>query len=129
MKKLLFLMLAVCGFTFSALGQINTGGGTPPPNPIPLEPKPGTPPGTPRTLLPISAYQTADGIDLQFAENLGMAVVTVVNQTTGEQWLDYVDTAAGYAHIDTTSSEPAGAYLIYIELEDGSTYWGEFTIL
>lgn len=127
MKKLVSLLLVVCGFSFSALGQTNPGGGTPQPNPIPLEPKPGTPPTIPpRSLSPVVAYLAIDGVDLQFTEDLGMAVVTVINQTTGEQWLDYVDTATGYAHIDTSTPNPTGVYLIYIELEDGSSYWGEF---
>lgn len=117
MKKIIILLSLLLCFSMSGFAQGASSIGLKKKNP-PIVP--------PRTLLPISAYQTAGGVDLQFAEDLGMAVVTVVNQTTGEQWLDYVDTAAGYAHIDTTTSEPAGAYLIYIELEDGSTYWGEF---
>lgn len=127
MKKLLsvflFLGMALLGFSQEPTpsGPVDFGDGKPD----------GTPPPTikPRTLFPVTGNYTMSGVDLQFLADLGMAAVTVVNQTTGEQWFDLVDTASGVAHIDTTTSEPAGSYLIYIELEDGSSYWGEYVLI
>lgn len=124
MKKLLsvflFLGMALLGFS-----QEPTPSG-----PIDFDDGKSKPPVIrPRTLLPVTGNYTMSGVDLQFLADLGMAAVTVVNQTTGEQWFDLVDTASGVAHIDTSTSEPAGSYLIYIELEDGSSYWGEYVLI
>lgn len=122
MKKL-FLLLAICGISFSAFSQTEE----PPAAPIDLKGGGlGPKPNRPRTMCPVTAYYNMGGVDLLFTADLGIVAVTVVNQTTGEQWFDLADTASGAARIDTSTPEPAGAYLIYLEQEDGTCYWGEF---
>ena len=124
MKKL-FLLLALCGISFSAFSQ------TEEPSVPPIDLKGdgfGPKPTRPRTLFPITAYYNIGGVDLLFTEDLGVVAVTVVNQTTGEQWFDLADTALGAVRVDTSTPEPAGAYLINLELEDGTYYWGEFWV-
>jgi len=121
MKKFFVFFASLLCASFMALGQEETGPS--------IIIKKGNPPiVSPRTLIPLSAYYNIGGVDLLFTEDLGVVAVTVVNQTTGEQWFDLADTALGAVRVDTSTPEPAGAYLINLELEDGTYYWGEFWV-
>lgn len=61
---------------------------------------------------------------MQFTRDIGSVAITVTNQTTGEQWFDFADSADGYASIYTSDTE--GDYNIFIETDSGSTYSGSF---
>ena len=54
-------------------------------------------------------------------ENLGEMELIVTNQTTGEQWR----TVNNWVLQTSTIS---GVYLVEIITEDGTTYWGTYTL-
>ena len=58
---------------------------------------------------------------MQFYADLGMAEITVVNQTTGTTKTTMFDSAFDQAVM--TIGNASGSYLIYIVTEDGTTYW------
>lgn len=76
----------------------------------------------PRQLIPVSGYYSLGNICLQFYADLGMAEITVVNQTTGATQTTMFDYAVGQTVI--TIGNTNASYLIYIVTEDGTTYWG-----
>lgn len=76
----------------------------------------------PRQLIPVSGYYSLGNICLQFYADLGMAEITVVNQTTGATQTTMFDSAVGQTVI--TIGNTNASYLIYIVTEDGTTYWG-----
>ena len=80
----------------------------------------------PRQLIPVSGYYSLENICLQFYADLGMAEITVVNQTTGATQTTMFDSAFGQAVI--TIGNANAPYLIYIVTEDGTAYWGTFEI-
>lgn len=76
----------------------------------------------PRQLLLVSGYYSLGNIYLQFYADLGMAEITVVNQTTGAIQTTMFDNVGGQAVM--TIGNASGSYLIYIVTEDGTFYWG-----
>lgn len=80
----------------------------------------------PRELIPVSGYYSLGNVCLQFYADLGMAEITVVNQTTGATQTTMFDSAFGQAVI--TIGNANASYLIYIVTEDGTAYWGTFEI-
>lgn len=76
----------------------------------------------PRQLIPVSGYYSLGNVCLQFYADLGMAEITVVNQTTGTTKTTMFDSAFDQAVM--TIGNASGSYLIYIVTEDGTTYWG-----
>lgn len=75
----------------------------------------------PRTLIPILCTY-ADGIvQLTLFTDLGDFTLIVTNQTSGEKW-STVNT------LTLPTSNAAGSYLIQIVTEDGSVYWGTYTL-
>ena len=80
----------------------------------------------PRQLIPVSGYYSLENICLQFYADLGMAEITVVNQTTGTTKTTMFDSAFDQAVM--TIGNASGSYLIYIVTEDGTTYWGTFQL-
>lgn len=54
-------------------------------------------------------------------ENLGEMELIVTNQTTGEQWRTVNNWVL-------QTSTVAGVYLVEIITEDGTTYWGTYTL-
>ena len=76
----------------------------------------------PRELIPVSGCYSKENICLQFYADLGMAEITVVNQTTGATQTTMFDSAVGQTVI--TIGNTNASYLIYIVTEDGTTYWG-----
>ena len=80
----------------------------------------------PRELIPVSGCYSKENICLQFYADLGMAEITVVNQTTGATQTTMFDSAFGQAVINIGNANTS--YLIYIVTEDGTTYWGTFQL-
>ena len=80
----------------------------------------------PRELVPVSGCYSLGNICLQFYADLGMAEITVVNQTTGTTKTTMFDSAFGQAVINIGNANTS--YLIYIVTEDGTTYWGTFQL-
>ena len=75
----------------------------------------------PRTLIPITCVYVDGTVQLTILENLGEIELFVTNQTTGEQW----STVNNWVLQTSTAS---GVYLVEIVTEDGTTYWGTYTI-
>ena len=80
----------------------------------------------PRELVPVSGCYSKENICLQFYADLGMAEITVVNQTTGATQTTMFDSAFGQAVVNIGNTN--ASYLIYIVTEDGTAYWGTFEI-
>ena len=75
----------------------------------------------PRTLIPITCVYADGTVQLTMLENLGEMELIVTNQTTGEQWR----TVNNWVLQTSTDS---GVYLVEIITEDGTTYWGTYTL-
>ena len=75
----------------------------------------------PRTLIPITCVYTDGTVQLTMLENLGEMELIVTNQTTGEQWRTDNNWVL-------QTSTVAGVYLVEIITEDGTTYWGTYTL-
>lgn len=75
----------------------------------------------PRTLIPITCVYVDGTVQLTILENLGEIELFVTNQTTGEQW----STVNNWV---LQTSTAAGVYLVEIITEDGTTYWGTYTL-
>lgn len=80
----------------------------------------------PRELIPVSGYYSLGNVCLQFYADLGMAEITVVNQTTGATQTTMFDSAFGQAVI--TIGNANASYLIYIVTEDGTAYTGTLNL-
>lgn len=75
----------------------------------------------PRTLIPITCVYVDGMVQLTLLGEVGEYTLTVTNQSTGEQW------SADNALILQTSTA-SGTYWVQIETEDGSTYYGTYTL-
>ena len=75
----------------------------------------------PRTLIPIICVYVDGEVQLTLLEDLGELTLTVTNQLTGEQWS--VENA-----LTLHTSTATGTYLVQIVTEDGSTYYGTYTL-
>ena len=75
----------------------------------------------PRSLIPITCVYVDGTVQLTILENLGEMELIVTNQTTGEQWR----TVNNWVLQTSTDS---GVYLVEIITEDGTTYWGTYTL-
>ena len=75
----------------------------------------------PRTLIPIVCVYVDGMVQLTFLGNLGEFTLTVTNQSTGEQW-----SAENVWTLPTSTA--SGIYWVEIETEDGSTYYGSYTL-
>ena len=122
MKKSVLMLLCLF-MTFAAMA------GDPPKtakpgNAIPLNPPLPIP--HPRQVVEcdIEAFYEDGVITLNFTEDLGEATVFVINENTGESWVDSVE-AFGYALINI--SDDYGHYVITISTVIGD-YYGEFTL-
>lgn len=80
----------------------------------------------PRELIPVSGYYSLGNVCLQFYADLGMAEITVVNQTTGATQTTMFDSAFGQAVVNIGNTN--ASYLIYIVTEDGTTYCGTLNL-
>ena len=75
----------------------------------------------PRTLIPIICVYVDGEVQLTLLEDLGEMTLTVTNLATGEQW-----SAENALTLQTSTA--AGTYLVQIVTEDGSTYYGTYTL-
>lgn len=75
----------------------------------------------PRTLSPITCVYVDGMVQLTMFENLGEIELIVTNQTTGEQWSTVNNTVL-------QTSTTTGIYLVEIIAEDGTVYWGTYTL-
>ncbi len=84
--------------------------------------------GAPRSIsiVPITCFYNSGTLSLTFIDEIGSVTVAVINQSTGEQWIDYIDSTDGYATMQI--SEDEGDYAIEIETDSGISYSGYFTL-
>lgn len=75
----------------------------------------------PRTLIPITCVYTDGMVQLTFLSPVGEYTLTVTNQLTGECW-SINDTPV------LQTSTASGTYWVEIETEDGSMYYGTYTL-
>ena len=75
----------------------------------------------PRTLIPFTCVYADGMVQLTLLGEVGEFTLTVTNQLTGEQW------SADNALILQTSTA-SGTYWVQIETEDGSIYYGTYTL-
>ena len=82
----------------------------------------------PRTpaFIPITGMYDDGRVILNFIEEIGTLNITVANQSTGEMYFDCCDSADGHFEIEISASK--GNYLLTIQTENGTTYYGEFTL-
>ena len=75
----------------------------------------------PRTLIPFTCIYTEGMVQLTLLSEVGEYTLTVTNQVTGERW-----------SINNTpvlqTSTASGTYWVEIETEDGSMYYGTYTL-
>ena len=119
MKKIFLLLFLKCGILFSFAEEKKE---------IPID-KVLTHQKAPRTPdygSDIMAYYQDGVIYLQFAYDMGEVEISVINETTGEQWSQIDDSAFGFVTVPTSTS--AGDYYITIVTLDGSCYSGSFSI-
>ena len=75
----------------------------------------------PRTLIPITCVYADGMVQLTFLSPVGEYTLTVTNQLTGEGW-SINDTPV------LQTSTASGTYWVEIETEDGSMYYGTYTL-
>lgn len=75
----------------------------------------------PRFLIPITCVYTDGMVQLTFLSPVGEYTLTVTNQLTGERW-SINDTPV------LQTSTASGTYWVEIETEDGSMYYGTYTL-
>ena len=75
----------------------------------------------PRTLIPFTCVYVDGMVQLTLLGEVGEYTLTVTNQLTGEQWS--ADNA-----LTLQTSTASGTYWVQIETEDGSLYWGTYTL-
>ena len=76
----------------------------------------------PRTLIPFTCVYADGMVQLTLIGEVGEYTLTVTNQLTGEQWS--VENS-----LTLFVSGMSGIYLVQISTEDGSLYWGTYTLI
>lgn len=77
---------------------------------------------TPRTLIPLVCYYEDGLVSLEVLANVGQVQLTVTNQMTGEVFLNM------NGNLSVNVSTASGTYLVQIITEDGSLYYGTYSI-
>ena len=75
----------------------------------------------PRTLIPITCVYVDGMVQLALLDEVGEFTLSVTNQTTGEQW-------SVVNGLSLSTSTVSGNYYVQIETEDGSIYYGTYSI-
>ena len=75
----------------------------------------------PRSLIPITCVYTDGMVQLSLLGEIGEFTLTVTNQVTGEQW-----SAENALMLQTSTA--SGIYWVQIVTEDGSAYYGTYTL-
>lgn len=81
-----------------------------------------------RSLIPIAAAYNNGVVELDFYGNMGTLYTVVVNNTTGERWSEYIDTADGYACMNVFSYNPIGHYTITFRTDNNENFGGGFYV-
>lgn len=81
-----------------------------------------------RSLPPISATYDNGTIDFEFYANIGTLYTVVTNESTGERWSDYIDSAEGFYTMNIATQYYQGAYSITLNAKNNKTYGGNFTL-
>ena len=76
---------------------------------------------TPRTQIPFVCYYEDGFVSLEIWSNVGLTQLSVANQTTGEQW-------SVVNSLSLNVSTASGTYIVQILTEDGSIYYGTYSI-
>lgn len=82
----------------------------------------------PRTpaFIPITGLYDNGRVILDFIEEIGTLNISVANQSTGEMYFDHCDSADGHFEMEISASK--GNYLLTIQTENGTIYYGDFTL-
>lgn len=81
----------------------------------------------PRTpSIPILCSYNNESISVYFYDDLGNVDITLINVTTGEEWIEFGNSANG--EISIVTSGTLGDYQIIIETEVGDIYYGNYSI-
>ncbi|MBP3532839.1 MAG: DUF3244 domain-containing protein [Alistipes sp.] len=82
----------------------------------------------PRTpaFIPITGMYDDGRVVLDFIAEIGTLNISVANQSTGEMYFDCCDSADGHFEMEISASK--GNYLLTIQTENETTYYGEFTL-
>lgn len=75
----------------------------------------------PRTLIPFTCVYADGMVQLTLLGEVGEYTLTVTNQLTGEQW-------STENALTLQASTVSGVYWVQIVTEDGSMYWGTYTL-
>lgn len=75
----------------------------------------------PRIIIPITCVYAEGMVQLTFLGNVGEYTLTVTNQLTGERW-----SVTSIPVLQTSTA--SGNYWVEIETEDGSVYYGTYTL-
>lgn len=75
----------------------------------------------PRTLIPFTCVYTDGMVQLTLLGEVGDYILTVTNQQTGERW-------SAENALTLQTSMAIGFYVVEIELEDGTVYYGTYTL-
>ena len=75
----------------------------------------------PRTLVPITCIYIDGMVQLTFLSPVGEYTLTITNQMTGERW-----SAENTLSLQTSTAN--GIYWVQIVTEDGSMYYGTYTL-
>lgn len=75
----------------------------------------------PRTLIPISCVYTDGMVQLTLLGEVNEFTLTVTSQQTGERW-----SAINALALPTSTAN--GTYWVQIITDDGSMYWGTYTL-
>lgn len=75
----------------------------------------------PRTLIPITCIYANGMIQLTLLDEVGEFTLTVTNQVTGEGW-------SAINALVLPASTTNGIYMVEIVTEDGSIYYGTYTL-
>ncbi len=76
--------------------------------------------------IPITGMYDDGRVILDFIEEIGTLNITVANQSTGEMYFDCCDSADGHFEMEISASK--GNYLLTIQTENGTIYYGDFTL-
>lgn len=81
-----------------------------------------------RDLLPISAAYVSGTIEFDFYSNIGTLYTVVTNESTGERWSEYIDTADGFYTMNIATQYYQGVYSVTMNTENNITYGGSFSL-
>ena len=121
MKKILGLLMMLLSLQMFA-GTVNMD--VQADDVIDVELEKGDPDNTdkyPRSFIPIVCVYADGMVQLSLLGSVGEFTLTVTNQQTGERWY-----AENVLSLQTSTAN--GFYLVEIETEDGSMYYGTYTL-